>query len=197
MVIDMNPLYCYLAKLSTKDSPRSKESCHTTSEGDLMRTFLVTLACIGTTLGCATTTPPAPPETPPPATPAENGVMVRSVVSASIASQCKEGTSQEEYGCSAGEQCPELLDDVRAQRGFHIISVEYNVIATPGAQNYSEQYDATTTDLKAHPYLPKSLHVADTCQHYRCGVSQECLVAKRPLQTCIHPYGCTLLHKLR
>lgn len=86
---------------------------------------------------------------------------------------CREGASTEEYGCAEGDMCPNLMDDVRGMTGFHVIG--------------------TFVDGGGR----KRLHVADTCQHYFCGIDDECAKKGGPDAACIRPTGCLLVHKLK
>ena len=86
---------------------------------------------------------------------------------------CDEDSSNEAYGCNEGETCPNMLNDVRDMTGFRVIG--------------------TASDRGGGVFV----HVVDTCQHYFCGVDEDCLRKGGAVLKCMRPTGCLLVSKLK
>ncbi len=127
-----------------------------------MRSFLSCIFAIAF-IGCATTKPATETKSAVSAPPSDDGGRI---------GQCHDGDSTEEYGCKAGDMCPNMDNDVREMEGFHVISV--------GTRDGS-----------------KFIHVASTCQHYFCGVNEDCLEKGGSETSCMRPTGCQLVYKLK
>ena len=96
----------------------------------------------------------------------------RSLDAAAAGACCAEDTaSSNEYGCRAGDICPQLAGDVRMKEGYRVISTE-----TAGGSPV--------------------MHVADTCQHYHCAVDMVCVEKGGSEVTCMQPWGCVLVQRL-
>ncbi|MFA4955195.1 MAG: hypothetical protein WC641_07860 [Patescibacteria group bacterium] len=86
---------------------------------------------------------------------------------------CHAGYDQGDYGCTDDDICPNLGDDVRTLPGYHVIGV-------------------------GGTCRQKYVHVADGCQHFFCGIDEDCLKAGGIDEVaCMHPIGCLMVFKLK
>ena len=114
--------------------------------------------------GCAATKPE-------PAKTASSDAARREGVNYDLQHQCKDGDSSDAYGCRAGTDCPNMMNDVREKKGYHTLGT-----VRGGGKKF--------------------VHVADSCEHFFCGIDDECVKAGGTDYSCMRPTGCQVVQKL-